>query len=107
MDHNLPGSSVRGILQARIIEQVPLTPSGDLLDPGIKPWVKPCLFCLLHWLVGSLPLAPPSFPGKNTGVGSHSPPGHLPNPGIEPGSPALQADSLPSEPPGKLPPQAT
>ena len=30
------------------------------------------------------------------------PPGDLPNPGIEPGSPELQADSLPSEPPGKL-----
>ena len=30
------------------------------------------------------------------------PPGHLPNPGIQPGSPTLQADSLPSEPPGKL-----
>ena len=29
-------------------------------------------------------------------------PGDLPNPGIEPRSPALQADSLPSEPPGKL-----
>ena len=29
------------------------------------------------------------------------PPGDLPNSGIEPGSPALQADSLPSEPPGK------
>ena len=28
-------------------------------------------------------------------------PGNLPNPGIEPESPALQADSLPSEPPGK------
>ena len=27
--------------------------------------------------------------------------GDLPNPGIKPGSPALQADSLPSEPPGK------
>ena len=27
--------------------------------------------------------------------------GDLPNPGIEPGSPALQADSLSSEPPGK------
>ena len=26
----------------------------------------------------------------------------LPNTGIEPGSPASQADSLPSEPPGKL-----
>ena len=29
-------------------------------------------------------------------------PGDLPNPGIEPGSPALQADALLSEPPGKL-----
>ena len=28
-------------------------------------------------------------------------PGDLPNPGIEPGSPALQVDSLPSEPLGK------
>ena len=28
-------------------------------------------------------------------------PGDLPNPGIEPGSPVLQADTLPSEPPGK------
>ena len=28
-------------------------------------------------------------------------PGDLPDPGIEPVSPALQADSLPSEPPGK------
>ena len=29
-------------------------------------------------------------------------PGDLPNPGIEPGSPALQAGALPSEPQGKL-----
>ena len=29
-------------------------------------------------------------------------PGHLPNPAIKPGSPVLQADSLPSGPPGKL-----
>ena len=29
------------------------------------------------------------------------PPGYPPGPGIEPGSPALQADSLPSEPPGE------
>ena len=28
-------------------------------------------------------------------------PGHLPDPWIEPRSPALQVDSLPSEPPGK------
>ena len=29
-------------------------------------------------------------------------PGDLPNPGIEPGTPTLQADALTSEPPGKL-----
>ena len=35
-------------------------------------------------------------------MGCHSlHPGDLPDPGIKPGSPALQADSLPSEPPGK------
>ena len=28
-------------------------------------------------------------------------PGYLPNPGIKPGSPALQVDSLPAEPQGK------
>ena len=37
--------------------------------------------------------------GKNTGVGC--PPGHLPNPGIKPRSPALQVDFLLSEPQGK------
>ena len=41
-------------------------------------------------------------PGKNTGVGCHAIlQGNLPNPGIELRSPALQADSLPSEPPRK------
>ena len=41
-------------------------------------------------------------PGKNVGVGCHALlPGDLPNPGIQPRSPALQADALTSEPPGK------
>ena len=41
-------------------------------------------------------------PDKNTGVGCHFLlQGNLPDPGIEPRSTALQADSLPSEPPGK------
>ena len=35
----------------------------------------------------------------NTGLPFPSP-GDLPNPGLEPGSPALQADSFPSELPG-------
>ena len=45
---------------------------------------------------------PWNSPGQNTGVDSHSVlQGNLPNPGIEPRSPALQADSLPAEPQGK------
>ena len=47
-------------------------------------------------------LCPWNSLGKSTGVGCHFPlQRDLPDPGIEPGSPALQADSLPSEPPGK------
>ena len=51
---SLPGSSVHGILQARILERGAISFSGGLPDPG-----------------------------------------------IEPGSPALRADALPSELPGK------
>ena len=41
-------------------------------------------------------------PGQNTGVGSLSLlQGNLPDPGIKPGSPALQVDSLPAESAGK------
>ena len=45
---------------------------------------------------------PWSFPGKNTGVGCHFLlQGIFPTQGSNPGPPALQADSLSSEPPGK------
>ena len=41
-------------------------------------------------------------PGQNTGIGLLFPsPGDIPSPWIEPGFPALQADSLLSESPGK------
>ena len=43
-------------------------------------------------------LCPWNSPGKSTGVGSHCLlQGIFPDPGGKPGSPALQADSLPSE----------
>ena len=48
--------------------------------------------------------APPSmkFSRQEYWIGLPFPsPGDLPDPGIEPTSPALQADSLPPEPPGK------
>ena len=37
MDCSLPGSSVHGIPQARILEWVPIPPVGDCPDPGIEP----------------------------------------------------------------------
>ena len=37
MNYSLPGSSVHGISQARILEQVAFLSPGDLPDPGIKP----------------------------------------------------------------------
>ena len=58
VDCSPPGSSVHGILQARMLEWVAISFSGDLPDPGIKPR-----------------------------------------------SPALQADALTSEPPGNPPPE--
>ena len=36
-DGSLPGSSVHGILQARILEWVAVLSPGDLPDPGIEP----------------------------------------------------------------------
>ena len=49
--------------------------------------------------------APPSMGFSRQDCWSGLPfpsPGDLPDPGIEPGSPTLQADALPSEPPGSL-----
>ena len=37
MDCSPAGSSVHGILQRRIVEQVPFPSPGDLPDPGIEP----------------------------------------------------------------------
>ena len=36
IDDSLPGSTVYGILQARILEWVAFPSPGDLPDPGIK-----------------------------------------------------------------------
>ena len=37
MDCSPPGSSVHGILQARILDWVAISSSEDLPDPGIEP----------------------------------------------------------------------
>ena len=54
-------------------------------------------------LPGSSGNSPWSFSGKSTGVGLPFPsPGDLPDPGMEPGSSALQTDALSPEPQGSL-----
>ena len=96
MECSPPGFSVHGILQARILEWVAIAFSsgirvgpkssdrcyhkkrGHTESPRVAVWR---LGQRLEWV--AIPL-----------------PGDLPNSAIKPRSPALQADSLPSEPPG-------
>ena len=55
MDCSSPGSSVHGILQARILEWVAFPPPGDLTDPGIEakspaaPALQADSLLLSHW----------------------------------------------------------
>jgi len=94
MDCNLPGSSVHGSIQARILEWVAYSllqgifPTQEL-NPGI-PHCRWILYNMSHQ--GSPRILEWSI---------HSP-AYLPNPGIELEAPALQADSLLAELPGKL-----
>ena len=61
----------------------------------------------MNWLAHQ---APPSMEFSRQQYWSVLPfpsPGHLPNPGFKPESPALQADASPSEPSGKPKPMST
>ena len=72
------GRSVKGSLKMKVIKSCPRL--------FVTPWtIQPKGFSRQEYWNG-LP-----FPS----------PGDLPNPGIEPRCPTLQADSLPAEPPGK------
>ena len=122
MDCSPPGSSVHGILQARILEWVVIPSPGDLPDPGIEPR-SPALqadslpseplkgkvkslsrvqlfatpWTLAYW-------APPSmgFSGQRYWSGLSFPsPGDLPDPGIEPCISCITGGFFTTEPPGK------
>ena len=54
LDCNLPGSSVHGISQVRILEWVAISFSRDLPDPGIEP----TSLMSLHLPVDSFPAVP-------------------------------------------------
>ena len=127
--------TIRGILQARILEWVAFPFSRGSSQPRDQTQVScvtgrfftswatreaqvhvlyifmccPMLSCSVmsnslqpHRLQLTSLLCPWGFSRQGYWSGLPCPPpGDLPNPGIEPRSPALQANSLPSEPPGK------
>ena len=64
-DYSPPGSSVHGILQARILEWIAiLVLQGVFLIQGLNL----CLLYLLHWRAGSSSLVPPGKPIFHTGI---------------------------------------
>ena len=74
--------------------------------PPLTPRVKTLLSCVwlfvTPWTVSWQAPLTMGFSRQEHWCGLSTPsPGDLPNSRTEPGSPALQADSLPSEPPGK------
>ena len=75
------------------------------IHPPKQHWVptgglvaKSCLTLMTPWAVAHQASLSMAFSRQGYGSGLPFPsPGDLPDPGIKPGSPALQADSLPTE----------
>ena len=93
-----PSNATSGYRPASAPDRVPLVWA---LRPGKK---KEKLLCCVRLFATPVAYqAPPSMGFSRQEYCSGLPlpsPGDLPDPGIEPRSPALQADTLPSEPPG-------
>ena len=67
MDYSPPGSSVHGIFQVRILEQVAISYSGDLLDSGIEP-ASLVFPALAGGFFSTLPLEKRSVSSYNFGI---------------------------------------
>ena len=94
MDYSPPGSSVHGISQARILEWVAISFSRRSSWPRDRTQVS-CIAGRFFTLWATTEAQ------EYWGGYLIPSPGKLPDPGIEPGSPALQVDSLSAEPQGK------
>ena len=95
MDCSPPGSSIHEIFQARVLEW------------GAIAFSISCFSCVQFfatlWTVAHQAPLSMEFSRQEYWSGwPCPPPGGLPDPGIKPVSPALWADSLPSEPQGLL-----
>ena len=93
MDYSLPGSSVYGILQARILEWAAIPFSRGSFQP--RDWTQ------VSHIAGRFFTVWATRKPKNIGVGSFPLLQGTSWPRNQAGSPALQADSLPAELPGK------
>ena len=72
------------------------------IDSGGGLVTQSCLTLVTPWTVARQAPLPMGFSRQEYRSGLPCPPpGDLPDPGMEPGSPATQVESLPSEPPGK------
>ena len=85
-------------------------PTQVIFQASLESYMPICCYCLVAnlclpetpWTVAHHAPLSMGFPRQEYWNGLPFPsPGDLPDPGIEPRSPALQADSLPSEPRGK------
>ena len=73
--------------------QVKFQFSRSVVSESLQPYGRQPTRLLCPWRI--------SKQEYQSGLPGPPPPGHLPNPGIEPRFPTLQADSFLSEPPGK------
>ena len=102
IDGSPPGYPIPGILQARTLEWVAISSSNAWKWKVKVKSLSRVRLLATPWTAAYQ--APPSMGFSRQDYWSGVPfpsPGDLPNPGIKPRFPALQEDSLPSEPPGK------
>ena len=96
----IEGRSRRGQQRMRWLDGI--TDSMNMVKVKVKSLSRVRLFAT-PWTVAYQASPSMGFSRQEYWSGLPFPsPGDLPHPGIEPGSPALEADTLTSEPPGKL-----
>ena len=91
------------VIEEGVVSIMLFNSRSDALDLAVKVKVKSLSRVRLFVTVAYQ--APPSMGFSRQEYWSELPfpsPGDLPDPGIEPRSPALEADALTAEPPGKI-----
>ena len=102
IDSSPPGSAIPGILQARTLEWVAISFSNAWKWKVRVKLLSRVQLLATPWTAAYQAPLSLGFSRREYWSGLPFPsPGELPNPRIEPRFPALQADSLPSEPTGK------